>query len=49
LIWSAGAAEKTYRAARDRLEQTAASLDPEAILAYARFLLSWELAHEALA
>ncbi len=38
-----------FREGRDRLEQTAASLEPEAILAYARFLLSWELAHEALA
>ena len=41
--------EADFRATRDRLEQRAASLDPEAILAYARFLLSWELAHEALA
>jgi len=43
--WRGGA---DYRAARDRIEQTAASLEPEAILAYARFQLAWELAHEAL-
>lgn len=41
--------EADFRETRDRLEQSAASLDPEAILAYARFLLSWQLAHEALA
>lgn len=37
-----------YRAARDRIEQSARSLEPEAILAYARFQLAWQLAHEAL-
>lgn len=37
-----------YREARDRLERSSASLEPEAILAFARFQLGWELAHEAL-
>jgi hypothetical protein len=43
--WRGG---EDYRAARDRIEQAAASLEPEAILAYARFQIAWELAHEAL-
>ncbi len=43
--WRGG---ETYLETRDRVQRAANSLEPEAILAYARFQLAWELANEAL-
>lgn len=40
--------EGSYRQTRRRLEARASSFEPEALLALARFYLSWELASEAL-
>ncbi len=37
-----------YREAHERVTRAANSMEPEAILAYARFQLAWQLAHEAL-